>query len=83
MNKNSENKEKFYKEKHSNIIEEKNIKGGSGGPKLKKTNSKTWGVHGGVHGGHIQGVVQVEVQGAYVTIFSRFFCFLKSSAGKW
>ena len=43
-----------YKGEHSNIIEEKNIKGGSGGPKLKKKIEKNGGSMGGVHGG-IQG----------------------------
>ena len=48
--KKSEQKQWKYKEEHSNIIEEKNIKGGSGGPKLKKKFEKNGGSMGGVRG---------------------------------
>ena len=62
MNKNSGNN----KGEHSNIIEEKNIKAGSGGPKLKKKLKKMVGPCGGLQGGSrggSRGVVQGGVQG--------------------
>ena len=49
------------------LIEEENIKGGPGSPKLKKNIQKNWGSMGG---GHMS------------RIFFRIFCFSKSSAGK-